>query len=399
MKVEPNVNVVHESETQRQHVRVRLPGIVEFMAGGEGCRYKLHDISAGGLGFDAPGRAFRPGELYRGNVSLNLDGIAVALNVAFTVRNVEPKNGRVGCAFQELGAREIAALRHVIGSFLSGEVVRVDDVLQTVKRDNFTKPRNAPGRAGMPPPPSRARALTMTVVLAIGGAIAFLVAGQEINRLLFMTSASAAKVAGPVYLIEMPREGTVRSLIPDDGVVKKGAPIASIEAPALDLLRQQAAGANLSAEELQRMLGVKVKGTITSPCDCKLQASFVADDQYVSRGQPLFELMPLDFEPYVVARFRFDQMDDLQQGERVRFRVSGDGERRRGRITQIRAAGQGDLVDSDVLVTIVPEEPLPAGLLQRPAEVATGGLAVFPDVGAMLAPQTANAKPDKDAEP
>lgn len=387
-----NTNVVHESETQRQHVRVRLPGVVEFTAGREHLRLQLDDVSAGGMSFQGGNRGFRVGESHRGNLVINLDGIAVALNVAFQVRNHDPRTSRTGVAFKDLGQREISALRHIITSFLSGEVVRADQVLQTVKRDNFTKPRAAPAKARQVQR-SRLGTLTLTLVLATAGAMAFIYAGQQINRVLFMTTASAAKVAGPIYTVEMPREGTVRSLVPADGVVKKGAAIASIEAPALDLVRQQALGSNLSAEQLQKILGVKIKGTITSPCDCRVQGTFVTEDQYVARGTPLFELMPLAYKPYIIARFRYDQMDALQQGAGVRFRVSGDSETRAGTITQIRASGQGNAVDSDVLVTVEPSEPLPSELLLRPVEVATGGVGFMPDVSPLLATPTANATP------
>jgi mannuronan synthase len=187
----------------------------------------------------------------------------------------------------------------------------------------------------------------------------------------------------------MPREGTFYSLVPDDGVVKKGAPIASFEAPVLDLVKNQALGTNMTPEQLQKLMKVTVKGTITSPCDCKVQTTHVVNGQYVSREQPLFELMPRDFEPYLVARFRSDQLTDLAQGDRVSFRVSGESASRGGKIVQVRAHGEGDTVDTDIMVTIEPEEPLPADLLSRPAEVVAGGFPLLPDVVSGL---TATAK-------
>src|SRR3546814_15942165 len=44
-------NVVHEAEAQRQHPRVRVPGIIHVAQSGGEHRYPLHDLSAGGLSF------------------------------------------------------------------------------------------------------------------------------------------------------------------------------------------------------------------------------------------------------------------------------------------------------------------------------------------------------------
>ena len=383
-KREPSVNsppssVVHESASQRQHPRVRLPGLIEFGNSRAGTqRFKLHDVSAGGFCFEAANQPFRPGESHRGNLIVNVDGVAITLAVSFQLRSAA--NGRVGCQFQELGQQEISVLRHLINSHLSGELVNVGEVLHTLGRDNFTRPRAAP--AARPPAQSggRLRALFTTALFLGAAVVAFGYTARQVNRVLFASTATAAKVAGPVYSVMMPREGTFWSLVPDDGVVKKGAPIASFESPVLDLVRNQALGANLTPEQLQKMMKVTVKGTITSPCDCRVQTQFVANGQYVTKEQPLFELMPRDFQPYLVARFRNDQLADLATGDRVSFRVSGEARQRVGKIAQVRAHGRGDTVDTDVMVMVEPEEPLPAELLSRPAEVVAGGFPLLPDV-------------------
>lgn len=366
----PGGGVVHESASQRQHVRIRVPGSVDI--GGRRC--KLVDLSAGGICFETGGAAARIGEGHRGTLTLTVDGVALSLTIAFQIRNTA--EGRAGACFQDLGPQEISVLRHIISAHLSGELVNVGEVLHTMGRDNFTKARNLPAAARAAPPTggSRARAVLGTAAFLAAAVVALGYTVSKVNRTVFASTATAAKVAGPVYTVAMPREGTFYSLVPEDGIVKKGAPIGSFEAPVLDLVRNQALGANMSPEQLQRLLKVTVKGTITSPCDCKVQTQFAADGQYVVRDQALFELAPRDFQPYLVARFRNDQMEDLATGDRVSFRVSGDMQSRVGRISQVRAHGEGDTVDGDVMVMIQPEEPLPAELLARPAEVVAGGL-------------------------
>lgn len=370
----PNARVVHESDSQRQHVRVRLPGIVEFGTGRDKNPFKLYDLSASGFSFESAGRSFRPGETFRGSLALNLDGVALTLFVNFQVRDHDARSGRTGCSFQELGPQEISALRHLITSHLSGELVAIGDVLHTLSRDNFTRPRaNGEARNAGPSRGRNLRALLGTTAFLTAAAVATIYTLGQINDRILASTAAAAKVAGPVYTVVMPREGTFFSLVPDDGIVKKGAPIASFEAPVLDLLRSPAVGASLSPEQLQRLIKTTVKGTITSPCDCRVQNQYVATGQYVAREQPLFELMPRDFKPYLVARFRNDQIGDLAQGGSVRFRVSGEPRERRGTISQVRAPGQGDRVETDVIVVVEPAEPLPAEMLSRPVALVAGG--------------------------
>lgn len=382
-------NVVHESEVQRQHVRVQIPGRIEFVAGRDHLRGKLLDLSAGGLAFAAGDRSYRVGETYRGNLVVTVDRIAIALPVSFQVRNYSGQSGRVGCSYTELGPREISALRYLITSHLSGDLVAVGDMLHTLSRENFTKPRARAEAQTVPMTTGqRVRALGLTAAMFVAGVMALSWTLEQLHRSLFMTVASAAKVSGPVFNIAMPREGTFHSLVPADGLVKKGAPLGSFEAPIIDLVRNQAAGGGLSAEQLDKMLGQTVKGTITSPCDCRVQTQYVADSQYVARGQQLFELTPEESRPYVVARFRYDQLERLNTGDAVTFRVSGDSERRNGHIAQVRVLGQGDQVDSDVIVQIEPDSPLPANLISRPAEVMAGGWSPW----SRLMPDTAVAK-------
>jgi alginate biosynthesis protein Alg44 len=225
----------------------------------------------------------------------------------------------------------------------------------------------------------RLRGAIASLLALIIGITAFGYALKQVHHLVFVTSASAAKVAGPVYTVSMPREGTFHSLVPEDGLVKKGAAMASFEAPVLDLVRGQSIAANLSSEQLNKMMSQVVKGTITSPCDCRVQAQFVANAQYAGRGQALFELVPRELkDPYVLARFRFDQMEKIAPGTDVRFHVTGDNQERAGKIAQLRVPNMADnTVGGDVIAMIEPSEPLPPDLVNRPTVVDVGGIAHF----------------------
>lgn len=370
MKSPPKLDLTHESETQRQHVRVKLPGVLELSDGKQTARLKLHDLSAGGFSFE-PGRIrFSAGSRYEGRLCLTVSQLNLAIPVRFRV--VDTVDGRVSCGFSELGAEEISTLRHLIASYLSGEMVSVGEVLSIAQRDNFTQPRK-PKAASKPGFFGRLGATTVTGATLFLGIVTASWAATQLYGLLFVQKATVAKVAGPLHQVQMPREGVFTSLVPDERVVEKGAPLGTFETPMLELVRSEALSANLTVERLDELLNKQITGTVTSPCHCRVQTAYVGDGQLVGKGQALFDLVPLDFEPQVVAQFRYDQLEELAPGQSVRFRVSGDGESRRGKISQVRVLGRGEHLSQSVLVTVAPETPLAGDLTSRPVVLETGG--------------------------
>jgi len=371
--------LVHEAEAQRQHARIRLPGQLELSAttvdgAPATLRFPLQDLSAGGVSFKVPAAQsarFKPGIEARGQIVVSIDGIAITVPVGVRVLRSDAGTGLVAAQFQNLSRQEVSALRHLITSFLAGEIVDAGGLLHTLGRNNFTRPRAESGDAGNPTW-GRSRAMAITALVAVLGLSVATYSIGQIQRWLFVTEADAAKVAGSVFTVSMPREGTFRSLVPDTGEVAKGAPIASFETTALDLVRSQLAVAELDGAQLEKLLSQTVKGTISSPCDCRVQARFAADEQYLTRGEAIFQLTPLKGAPQVLARFDYPKAGRLKLGSEMQFQVSGDGEWRQGKISQIRVAGNSDSVDNDLLVTVTPEKPLPVSLVNRPAKVSLG---------------------------
>lgn len=386
-------NVVHEAEAQRQHPRVRVPGAVHIALSGGEHRYALNDLSAGGLSFVVTDAAkFALGDVYRAQLSFTIAPVALVLPISIQVRNLSADGRRVGVMFQNLGPREIAVLRQVIGGTLAGELIATGDIITALARDNFTKARASPaatvGLAGK----ARARALTTTVVMLAVGVLAFLYAVGKLYAMAFVTRASAAKIAAPSFTVAMPRDGTFFSLIPPDGVIRKGQPLGSFQAAMLDVVQTDIGALHLSPDQLSLLMGDQLKGTLSSPCDCRVQEQFAVDGQYANRGQSLFELVPLDAKPYVLARFRFDNIDDLPIGRTVGFTISGESGGRYGKVKDVRllsATGAPELGATDarglnslgrvadVIVTIEPDKPLDPKLIDRPVKVQLGGQALL----------------------
>jgi alginate biosynthesis protein Alg44 len=365
-------NLVHESEIQRQYVRAKVPGVLEVTtAQGKAQRFRLHDLSGGGLAFEGQGHGFRVGESFAARIHLKLETISVAVPVHFDVRSVDPQSGRVGVRFEQLDPTAIATLRRVVSSFLGGELVGAGELMHTLSRNNF-----APARSSKVAPVqrrgfgSRMRAMVQTGLVLLLGLIALIYTAQRVDEKLFGANSTAARVSGPRFQVAMPRDGIFRSLIPADGIVKKGSPIGSFQTSMFGLVNAQALEAQLTQDEIDKLMSREVQGTVTSPCDCRVLSTYAADGQYVGKGQHIADLAPIEFEPYVVARFGYREADRLQPGTPVTLHINGDPLPRSGHVAQLRHDGDPDSLSQDVVVMVKPEETLPMDLMSRPVQVS-----------------------------
>ena len=81
MNTAVNVNVVHESETQRQHARVRIPAKLRYLGSNrEALDVKVDDLSAGGLSFHAK-QPLSVGEVMRGRLQFTVDNLGLSLSL------------------------------------------------------------------------------------------------------------------------------------------------------------------------------------------------------------------------------------------------------------------------------------------------------------------------------
>lgn len=366
---EAKLPFVHESEVQRQYARIRIPGHLVVIQCDRTMRCKLWDISAGGCSFKPLTGDLDLDGLQTGELQLKINDIGIAIPIHFQTIGVDTNTGYSRCAFQDLGPRETSVLHHIIGSFLSGELVSVGDILHTLARENFTKPR--PTNNGELDGSARIKALVRTGAMLTLGFAAFVYASTRIYDLYFVTHATAARVAATVSTIAMPRDGVFASLVPADGVVKKGAPLGSFQTLISDLIDTQALAQRVDVGQLAKIIGMPIKGTITSPCDCRVQMQYVADQQYVGKGQILFDLVPQDPAPNLLARFSQNDIDKIAPGTGVKFRINGEADERKGRIERVRSLGRGDEVESEVIAEIKPDEPISPQLIGRPASLST----------------------------
>ncbi|MFG0464187.1 PilZ domain-containing protein [Pseudomonas putida] len=368
MNTAVNVNVVHESEAQRQHARVRIPAKLRFLdAQRQVHEVKVEDLSAGGLSFHAK-QPQSVGDVLRGRLQFVVDNLGLSIDIEFQVRSYNPDNGRIGAQFQNLEPRDIATLRHIITSHLSGELISIGDVLSTLQRDNFTKARKQKDGGSGLSAFGRLKAVTVTLGVFVVGVAAFGFVAKSLYGTYFVSHAEAGVVAVPTTNVTMPRDGTVSSLVESGGQIVKGAPLASFTTSMLDMLKGNLEDAQLEPAKIEELFGKQLSGTLTSPCDCVVARQLVDDGQYAAKGQPIFQLIPRTTNPMIEARFSYRQFDEVKPGTRVNFQVAGEDEVRTGQIVSSTSLNSEDL-SSDIRVQIKPDSSLPAELAGRPASV------------------------------
>jgi alginate biosynthesis protein Alg44 len=391
MNAAANLEIVHESEAQRQHVRVRLPASIQFKVDNTEREYRLNDISAGGFSFSSRER-YASGRLYEGTLTLTGDTVGFSLPVAFEIHSGSSAEGRVSCRFQDLPSQTTAALRHVITAYVGGELVTVGDMLNTLSRENFVTARSGKRLAGPPSVGSRIRAFIGTSLALALGAAAFAYTLFRLYDLVVVTHAVAAKIAAPTYTITMPRDGTFFSLLQPDGKVAKGQPLGSFQTGLLDVVAGVPGSFKLSPEQLSHLVGQQLNGSLASPCDCIVQKRFVTDAQYVLRNQPVLELVPQGTQPYVLARFHYDEIRQLTVGRKVTFQLNGAKRQIEGKIAQLRVL-PAQLIDSnglndlnglntnsaitDVIAVIETPEKLHLSRIDEPVDVRIDPLAAW----------------------
>ncbi|KPB97305.1 alginate biosynthesis protein Alg44 [Pseudomonas syringae group genomosp. 3] len=372
MNTAVNANVVHESEAQRQHARIKIPAKLRLLNDKPNAPLvRIEDLSAGGLSFVAPaGLAYTTGEVIKGRLQFLIDNLGLAMDVEMQVRSVDTASGRVGCQFQNLEAQDIATLRHLITSHLSGEIVSLGEVLATLQRDNFTKARKVKGSDRGMSALSRLRAVTFSLGIFIVGLAAFGFIFKTVYGLYFVSHASAGLVSIPSMDVTMPREGTLQSLVAQNGEATKGAPLATFNTSMLEMLKGSLTGEDLQPAKIEELYGKQMSGTMTSPCDCVVARQLVADGQFASKGQVIFQLVPRNAPATVEARFTYRQFNDVKPGTRVSFQIAGEDKLRTGQIVSSTNLSDTDL-STDIRVQIKPDESLSSSLAGRPVEVVS----------------------------
>lgn len=350
MTARSNLNIVHESEAQRQYARVRIPAKIAVKIDNNSIIFPVNDISAGGFSVSDKANNFVAGQHYDGTLQFRVDGFAFSLPVKFVVKNIDKDSSRVGCELSDLGPREISSLRYLLTSTLNGELFSAGDMLNTLARENFTKSRNNKAQAQQTMV-QRIKAMVFSGLFFVAGLGAFAYVVNSIYTNLLMFHATSAKVEQDSFELSMPREGEITTLVTLGEQVSKGQPIATIKAPMADFMSANMAS-NLSPELIAEIGRNNVSGTISSPCDCVVNKIGFSDGEYLGKAHPLFNLALRDARKFALAWFDFRDAIHMKVGDALEVSVPGGESTYVGKIEQIKlpVGGNGPLSQVEVSI-------------------------------------------------
>ncbi|MBT0585625.1 PilZ domain-containing protein [Alteromonas oceanisediminis] len=371
-----NTNIVHESETQRRHSRVKLPSsLIVTSDNGQKARLPILDLSATGFAFSSDKVKFNVGEFSQGTLVFKFDSLEIGLDVKFQIVGVhEDKTTRYGCEFHELGREEIATLRTIITKFLSGEVTNVNDILSTLSRDNFAKQRQDAVSKALTGS-EKFRALLFTAAFVFLSLLAFSYVLYSIHQNFFVVKATTAVVSSESNALVASRNGQFELLVDVGDTVSVGQPIGTIESPLLSDLSTVASAANMSENELNQLVERTISSAVLSPCDCVVASLEVTSGQFVTQAQSLVTLRGAQSPSSVLARFNFEDVTEVGIGTRVLIDLIDGSKPVEGKITMLTVPE--NITEEEhrvqtVLATIQPDTPLPATLSNHPAVVKVG---------------------------
>ncbi|MFO1242226.1 MAG: HlyD family efflux transporter periplasmic adaptor subunit [Rickettsiales bacterium] len=355
--MKPQLAVVHESEAQRQQVRLSLPAQIEISS----ARLDVVDWSNGGLAIkwsESSAKSIQSGitedKTLKGTLLFPFDGFELSLPVEMEVRYVNADQQRIGCRFSNLTKRHISVLQFLVSSYISGEVVNVGDIIDVVGRNNFTRERKIPNpNQGLSPWESFKRRVGKTTASLIVAFISILVFGYLVMSMyerIFVVTAKAAEVAADVITVTAPTRGIVFYKKQKDQLVKKGSPLMMVTTVTGDAV------------------------SVDSPCDCIVKETLLAEQERASKGQPVMKLVDQEAQTYINAYVPNSDVIRFSGKQSAMVRLPGYDGYIQGEVTNLRTTSDSSAV---TVVTIKPETKLPTTWVDDPALVKFNTLHFF----------------------
>lgn len=339
-------SIIHESETQRQFVRLKMPSMAEW----DGRRHTVRDLSSGGLALGDVKGPLKAGKRLAFTLILPFEKFSLDLPLRAEVKHYDSRTGMAGCRFVDLDTGQLSILHHVLRSYIAGDVVDGPDVLNIVARNNFVNVRKNPAMQR----PHIGTLIKNTVIycaLLLGAIGVGMFLYKNAAQRLFTLSSANGVVDVQAYDVTAPSSGIFRpSVAARAGAVQTGMMIGTIMPP----------------------VGLPDRTVrVLSPCDCLITERHVMSGQYAMEGSPLVSLIPQDAQGSVSALYPTADIHKIRIGMTVAMTIVGGGERLTGRVSDIQSTDKildrpGSMPVTASLVRIVADDIIPPELAGRP---------------------------------
>ncbi|MCM2681227.1 PilZ domain-containing protein [Echinimonas agarilytica] len=371
----PEVNLVHETEAQRRHARVKIPARITYTdKNGVAHALEVMDLSASGFSATIVGNELTNGSHYKGDLLFKLNSVEFRLPINFSVKYLVSGENKAGCEFSALGQEEISLLRLFISKYLAGDLTTTSDILTTVSRDNFTKSRKKGGNDALSGW-RKVRALGATAAMACVGLMAFGYICTNLYQHYFVTHAITAMVDIEREPVLAPTNGYFELVANPAEAIQQGLPLATITSSVYEVVNRTNMG-DLSAQELEQMLPSELNSLVKSPCDCQIVAANKRDREFATQGDVLFDLARVGTAPHIAAKFNYSDAKQLVKGKQVSLEFPGMKGTFSGTIATVMMSPDAERTNT-VVATIIPEKTLPLDTLSQPVNVSIGHSSSF----------------------
>lgn len=335
MSLPSTKNVVHESETQRQYVRLPVPAQVTV----DGKEYDVRDLSSGGLAIDKVENQIEIGKRLLLTLTLPFTAFSLDISIEAEVQYYDTHQKVLGCQFVNVTPDQVSLLNHVIKSYMAGEIVKSGDLLNVAARENFVNPRKKASTNKTPVVNIKRQIPGLLLVGVLGVVAATFIVGNIYDS-LFVLKSNDAVVQGAQVQVRSAAQGIfISKLEPGTTEVK-------------------------AHQELGSVNGDDVK----SPCDCVITEVNRRDGEFVIAGDPIVTLVPKEGALWVVASLKPVDASRLQLNNPAKISIAGTKVDVMGKVASIKS--ETDFYGSRVAqVRIIPDQALPVDLAGRPAQV------------------------------
>ena len=348
--------IVHESETQRQYIRLNLPAQIE--TGGE--RFDVKDISSGGLAIRNANDNFKANQIIEFVLHFPFADFDLDMELKAEVLYADTAKETAGCRFIGLNQKKIAILNHVIKSFMTGDLIDAGNIIDTVSRENFVNVRQHKQDSEQNIGQKLQQYVIYGFIVLATLLIAFFIIQNILDR-LFVINAKDGIVQAPQIEVLAPASGVFTYMLPEGRrTVQQGQIIGAV---------QSSNAATSSENALQGNLESNIK--IASPCNCTIIESRILSSEYTAQNNSLFTLLPRDAEVTIAVNIPVEDVHRLNIGSRAVINILGESQEFKGTISNItmNEAGLNNLQPPSARAVIKTDQRISADLINRPASV------------------------------